>query len=95
MAQMFLPSVRCLAIFRNLMDQRCFAILLETSESLYRKELRAVTGTRQVGVASAPCPRRSHDEVLSKLWSANEFALAPDNLLAHAIHWLSSIGVPG
>jgi hypothetical protein len=35
------------------------------------------------------------DEVLSKLWSANEFVLARDKLLAHAIHWPSSIGVPG
>jgi len=40
-------------------------------------------------------PRRGHDEVLSKSWSANEFALARDKLLAHAIHRPWSIGVPG
>jgi hypothetical protein len=51
---MLLPSVKCLAIFRNRMEQRRFAILLEISKSLYRKEQRFSHGTRQIGVVSAP-----------------------------------------
>ncbi len=68
-------------------------MLVDLARSLQRRA--TTSGWQFVSRRKWPIPARAgHDEVLSKLWSANEFVLARDKLLVHAIDWPSSIGVP-
>src|ERR1700690_3839428 len=61
--------------------KRMFPWCSSIKHGAYCAEVRRVAASLSHGEDCRSQPRRSHDEVLSKLWSANEFVLARDKLL--------------